>query len=230
MPISANTEATMPYIIPEGKRHLILCEGIEDEWFLKCYLDSYAFSDYDMSEIEVKQFRGINNIRNEMRVLPNVPGFSELRSILVVRDADDDIESAQDSVKDAFRLINLPIPQSEHEWFFKNTIKTGFLLMPSCSDKSQPGALEDLCWKIMTNKHGESIHKEVVGFIESLRQSGKRIYTHLNKAYIHTYFSATEGLISFNIGRAARAGAFDWSSPELDPLHSFLVSMVNTDS
>ena len=43
------------------------------------------------------------------------------------------------------------------------------------------------------------------------------------------YFSATEGLISFNIGRATRAGAFDWSSPELDPLHDFLVSMVSAN-
>ena len=55
----------------------------------------------------------------------------------------------------------------------KNTIKTGFLLMPSCSEESQTGALEDLCWKIMTDKHGVPIHKEVVDFIESLKRKRK---------------------------------------------------------
>ena len=230
MPAKTNERNENPFVISGGTKHVILCEGKDDEDFLNFYINSDGFSQYDTSTIQVTQLGGKVSLRKKMAALSKVPGFDQIQSLLVIRDADNDVEGARKSVKGAFQAIDFPIPQSEHKWEYRDSIKTGFLLMPSCSEESQTGALEDLCWSIMTNKHGESICKEVVDFIESLKQSGKRTYTHLNKAYIHTYFSATEGLISFNIGRAARAGAFDWSSPELDPLHSFLVSMVNTDS
>lgn len=73
-----------------------------------------------------------------------------------------------------------------------------------------------------------STNANMQGMTPFVIQDGKK-HLILCEGNIHTYFSATEGLISFNIGRAARAGAFDWLSPELDALHSFLISMVSDD-
>lgn len=227
MPSITNTQRMKPIAIGEGTRHLILCEGSDDEQFIYCYLHSSAFINYDVKDVQLMQTSGKDNLRPRMKSLRNQENFSQLRSLLVIRDTDNSIRSAQDSVKGAFQAINLPVPEAEHKWNSSGPVKTGFVLLPSCGNKSQTGALEDLCWKTLTTKHGPSIREEVSRFIESLEQSGKRTYSHRNKALIHTYFSATDDLIAASIGRAAEAGAFDWLSPELNSLHSFLISMVN---
>jgi len=213
--------------IHEGTKHLILCEGKDDEQFISCFLNSDVFSDTDVTDIQVEQVRGVNNLRSTVLVLKNADGFSQLRSLLIVRDADENIGGARDSVKGIFKKADLPIPSSEHQWNDNGTLKTGFLLMPSCSSKSQIGALDDLCWDIISDKHGPLIRNDVVGFIDSLEYSGKRTFIHKSKALLHTYFSATEGLIASSIGRASESGAFDWHSEKLNSLRDFLKSMVN---
>lgn len=230
MPTVTNAKNIKPTSIQEGKKHLILCEGNDDEQFFNCYLKSAAFSGHDVSAVQVVQFCGKDNLRNFLRSLANAESFSQLESLLIVRDADTNIISARDSVKGAFEAINLHAPTAEYEWNCDGSIKTGFLLMPSCNDKSQTGALEDLCWKILSDKFGVSTCTDVERFIDSLEQSGKRTYTHKNKAFVHTYFSSTDELIAASIGRAAQAGAFDWASPELDTLHDFIVGMLTNHS
>ena len=215
-----------PFSIDPLTKHLILCEGKDDETFLASYLRSDSFSQQNIDSIQVTQVHGVDNFRNTVRVLVNTDGFSRLRSILIIRDADNDIRSAQDNVKGVFANANLPVPQAECQWRDDGSIKTGFLLMPSCSERSQNGALDDLCWEIISNKYGVSIRNEVKDFIESLESSTKRTFTHKAKALIHTYFSATDRLIAASIGRAAEAGAFDWTSDKLQSLRDFLVSMV----
>ena len=226
MPSVANDSGNKRITILPGKKHLILCEGKDDESFISCFAGSGFLSRTDFDAIQVSQYYGKDNLRNTMRVLINADGFLQIRSLLVFRDADDNIKSAQDSVKGAFGLVGLPVPQTECQWQDNGTIKTGFLLMPSCSAQPQEGALEDLCWDILAEKHGPLIKEEVEGFIHSLEADAKRSYVHRNKAVLHTYFSATEGLISASVGRAAEAGAFDWTSEKLQPLRDFLISMV----
>lgn len=230
MPFFTNESQKNPTVIQDGKDHLILCEGSDDELFLNCYLGSAEFSSSVVNSIQVSQFCGKDNLRNMLKVFANAEGFLQLKSLLIIRDADDNIISARDSVKGAFESINLPAPSAEYEWNCTAKIKTGFLLMPSCSDNSQTGALEDLCWKILTEKHGAFIHEEVEQFLASLEHNKKRVYSHKNKALIHTYFSATDDLIAASIGRAARAGAFNWKSPELHALHEFIIKMLPNDT
>lgn len=227
MPIISKDKMQERQTIDDAAKHLILCEGKDDQGFLEQFMCSSAFSEHEMDDVQVLRYKGKDNLRNEMKAFCVAPGFSHICSLLVIRDADNNIESARDSVKDAFRERLLPVPDAEYIWASNERIKTGFLLMPSCSSHSQNGALEDLCWKIMTEKQGKSIHEEVETFLQTLEESEIRKYSHKNKALLHTYFSATDKLIAASIGRAAEMGAFDWSSPELKPLHDFLVEMVS---
>lgn len=212
-------------ILP-GTKHLILCEGKDDKAFLMSFLKSGFLNQFDLNFIQVTKADGVDNIRKMVLVLVNTDGFQQIDSLLVIRDADNDIRSAQDSVKGAFAAAGLPVPQTEYQWERGDTIKTAFLLMPTCSNTSQKGALDDLCWDILSEKFEDSIKEEVNGFISSLEADKKRTYVHKSKALVHTYFSATEKLIASGIGRAADAGAFDWTSEILDPLRYFLKSMI----
>ena len=229
MPIITKDDKQELQTIDDAAKHLILCEGKDDKGFLEQFMCSSAFSEHEMDEVQVLQFMGKDKLRKEMEVFYKSPGFSHISSLLVIRDADNNIRSAQDSVKDAFKANDLPFPDTEYKWASNGKIKTGFLLMPSCSSQSQTGALEDLCWKIITNKQGTFIHKEVEEFLQSLEKNEKREYSHKNKALLHTYFSATDKLIASSIGRAAEMGTFDWLSDELKPLHDFLVEMVSNN-
>ncbi len=215
-----------PSSIYPGTKHLILCEGKDDEGFLSSFLKSDVFSGTELSAVQVMQVQGVNNLRKTVMVLINADGFSDLSSLLIIRDADDNIRGAQDSVKSIFSAAGLPIPQNEYIWAREDSIKTAFLLMPSCSNQSQAGSLDDLCWKILSNKYGPVIQDEVNTFISSLETDQKRTFVHRKKALVHTYFSSTEQLIASGIGRAAESGAFDWTSPELVPLRDFIMSMI----
>jgi len=229
MPTNSNDKNRRISILP-GKEHLILCEGKDDEKFISCFLNSDVFSAVDVNIIQVQQVYGVDNLRLTVSVLTKSDGFSQLRSLLIIRDADNDIYSARQSVKGVFEKANLPIPPNEYQWNDNGKLKTGFLLMPLCSNESQTGALDDLCWNILSGKHGSLIRDDVACFIDSLEQAGKRSFIHKSKALLHTYFSATEGLIASSIGRASDAGAFDWHSEKLNSLKDFLISMVQSDN
>ena len=215
------------FAIRSNTKHLILCEGRDDVGFLLHYINSEVFSKYDRSVIQVDQMRGIDRMPAFIQSLPNQDGFSQLLSLLIIIDADRNARSAKDKVKGALSRADLPVPEAEHQWQDSKALKTGFLLFPSCSEQSQTGALEDLCWALINDKYGPSIRNEVDDFIEKLVADGKRVIKHRMKSLVHTYFSATEELIASGIGRAAEAGVFDWTSPKLDPLHSFLISMLD---
>lgn len=226
MPNEMNASSNSPWAIRPDARHLILCEGNDDYGFLNSYIQSSAFAENDMHEVQVMKVDGIPKMRSALLALCNSDGFSQLQSLLLIRDADTNVRSARDNIKGTFSEANLPVPEAEYLWADNGKIKTGFLLMPSCSDHSETGALEDLCWSILSEKHGTSICEEVGEFIHSLEMSEKRCFPHKSKALVHTYFSATDALIAASIGRAADSGAFDWESPVLQPLHDFLTSMI----
>ena len=224
--MSSSRSAWNNVTIDSDTKHLILCEGRDDKAFLSSFLDSGFLFPYDRDSVQVIQADGVDNLRKMVLALANMDGFQQLCSMLIIRDADDNIQSAQDSVKGAFAAALLPVPQTEYRWARSGTIKTAFLLMPACSSTSRSGSLDNLCWDILSEKHGDSIKEEVNGFIGSLEADGKRTYVHKSKALVHTYFSATEGLIASGVGRAAKAGAFDWNSEKLNPLRDFIKGMI----
>lgn len=224
----ASSSGSERFSIKPDTKHLVLCEGKDDVGFLLRYMNSDVFSGYVRSTVQIDQMRGVDKMPSFVRNLPNQEGFSQLRSLLIIIDADKDAQSAKDRVKGVLQRTGLPVPDAEHQWKDDGTLKTGFLLFPSCDAQSQNGALEDLCWDLLNDKHGPLIRDEIDGFIGSLERDGKREIKHRMKSLVHTYFSATEDLIASGIGRASEAGAFDWTSPMLRPLHDFIVSMLET--
>lgn len=207
------------------KKHLILCEGM-DEWkFLGRYLNSPALKEdpFFSEDIEVLNFGGNENLRDYLAALKLIDRFSDVVSLLVIRDAELDAQKAACQVQSALHANDLEVPDRQGQWT-EGTPKTCFLLFPALGTEERPGTLEDLCLTILDldDTVAEIPLEEIDAFVEHLEQDRKQTFSHRHKTRLHTYFSVNNRFVSMKLGEAADAGAFNWSHPNLDPLKECL--------
>lgn len=156
-----------------------------------------------------------------MKEFKNREGYNKVRKILVIRDAEDDYEKASASIKRALENNGIKSPENVYQWN-KGEIDVGFLLLPTCDDKPINGTLEDLCVKLLKDDYRDEVLKCEEAFFNELKSNNYRKLRHVFKSKLHTYFSVTEDYISAKVGEAAKWGAFDWESKELDSLKEFI--------
>lgn len=208
------------------KKHLILCEGM-DEWkFLVRYLNSPALQEnpFFSENIEVLDFGGNEELSAYLSALKGIQGYSDIVSLLVIRDAELDTQRAARDVQNALRTNGLNVPDAQGQWT-EGTPKTCFLLFPAFGTKECPGTLEDLCLTILDDTAAETPLEEIDAFVEHLEQDREQTFSHRHKTRLHTYFSVNNKFVSMKVGEAADAGAFNWSHPNLDPLKDCLSKM-----
>lgn len=208
------------------KKHLILCEG-KDEWkFIVRYLNSSALQEnpFFSEDIEALDFGGNEDLSAYLAALKLIEGFSDIVSLLVIRDAELDVQKAACQVQSALRANGLEVPTAQGKWT-NGTPKTCFLLFPALGTGECPGTLEDLCVTILDDTVAETPLEEIDAFVEHLEQDQKRIFSHRHKTRLHTYFSVNDKFVSMKVGEAADAGAFNWSHPHLEPLKDCLSKM-----
>lgn len=209
------------------KPFLVLCEGKDVENFLISYLESDALA-YDSrfsNDIQAFNFGGVENLGVFIGSLTKMDGFEIVRRILVLRDAETDVDQAVKMVQNAFRVNDLAVPDRPHEWKKGNDSSapvTAFTLLPACNSNPIPGALEDLCWDLLKDKHAKDMQRDVLGFISDIKKNYGTISTHEHKSRLHTYFSVNEKYISLKTGEAASAGAFAWDHEKLDGLRELI--------
>lgn len=215
------------------KEHLILCEGRDAENFLIAYLNSTALSGQPIfaNDIQVMDFGGNEDLPKFLKAVQTYNGYDRVLSLLVIRDAERDAESAKQSIQSAFQGADLPVPEYPYQWTTEQqkngSLKTGFLLFPTCDNNTAEGTLEDLCLQILSEKRHEDILTEIERFMSSLHEKHGREFPHEFKTKLHTYFSVTDDYVSLKIGEAANAGAFNWNSPKLEPLKNFLLELTD---
>lgn len=208
------------------KNYIILCEGVDTVNFLLYYLCSKALN-YDprfADDIQLFNFGGITDLSLFIRNLMSMENFDKVNAILIVRDAETDVDKAISSVKIALKKSQLPVPDNCNLWKRdeENNIKVAFTLMPVCSSNPTTGALEDLCWNILANDPRHEMRSDVTSFVSRMKEKYHSISAHEHKSKLHSFFSVNENLISLKIGEASRAGAFDWNSNYLQPLKDII--------
>ncbi len=207
------------------KRYILLCEGIDTVNFFLYYLNSSELADDKRfsNDIQALDFGGINNLSKYILNLKNMEGFDNVNRIMIVRDAETDADAAVKMIKNALLAAELPIPCDCNEWTDNSDeLKIAFTLMPSCSTNPVQGAIEDLCWNILRNNISEKMRKDVEDFVLKINNEYNSIGSHMHKSRLHTCFSINKDFISFKIGEAAKAGAFDWKHSALIPLKALL--------
>ena len=213
------------------KKHLIVCEGQDEFWFLAWYLNNDTLAEHKefANDIQIFDFGGNEELSNSLKVLKLTNGFEFVESLLVMRDAERDASKAISEVKSALRKADLPVPDIPHKWVTDGKIKVGFLLFPTFDEDPSKGTLEDLCISILKEQGHELILKDIDIFLDNLNKKYQREFPHEFKTKLHTYFSITDRYVSLKVGEAASAGAFDWESDEMNKLKEFILEIFESN-
>ena len=193
------------------KPKLLLVEGI-DEVRLFGALAKHIGSE----DVQILDYQGKGNLRRFLGVLPQIPGYSELESIGITRDADEDSDSAAESVRNALRAAALPVPDSPIESAYDGKISVRYLIIPH----GETGALEDVCLASVNEDPAMACVDSYFGCIEQSELDGPRA-TWMSKAKVHAFLSSREDP-ALRLGEAAERGVWPFDAPAFDPLKSVL--------
>ena len=167
-----------------------------------------------VENIQVEAYEGKNKLPDYLAALVLRPGFGDLNSLGVTRDADNNAQSGFDSVRDALRRIGLAAP-STHVAIEQGKPQVGIFILP---DGQSLGMLEDLCLASLASHPSMQCLDDYFNCIQ--RQTG-RLPNNLSKARIHAWLSSQERP-DLPLGLAAEKGYIDWSNAAFDPIKKFL--------
>jgi hypothetical protein len=198
-----------PPPIPITKERLLLAEGNTPMHFLEALLRSIAISD----RVEVRNFGGIGDLTKNLRALQASAGFEIVRSIGIVRDAENDAATAHQSVESILRELKL---SGESE----GAIKTSIFILP---DNSRQGMIEDLC---LDSVRADPVYECVERFMECAATAGAPMPTGLRRAKSYAQaFLATRNEPQMFPGIAAYRNYWPMDSIAFGDLSKFLLAI-----
>ena len=150
--------------------------------------------------------------------------------LTLMRDAEADAASSEQSVRSLLRKHRFAVPESAccpcRPCGEERNVITGYALFPRFDKEAEEGTLEDLCLGTLAGEEAEIRLCIVDAAISQVRKKfGKLKWPH--KSRLHTYLSLTDEFVTLKLGESAKAGAFDFQAPALEPLKTFLWSMAD---
>jgi hypothetical protein len=202
--------------IQAAKQRLV--EGRTPEIFFREWVEALELE----GDAEVRDYGSLADLTPYLKVFTTYKDFRELvNSVAIIRDAEDKPATfAFDSVCAALRTVGLPCPTSPAS-FSDGMPRTGIFVLPDCQ---QSGMLETLCWSALQSDHGFAPQLGcVTTYLNCLKQANTVIRNE-TKARVWTYL-AGKGHFDPQVGRAAQAKVWDWTSPALQQLSVFLKAL-----
>ena len=193
------------------KPKLLLVEGIDEVRLFEALA-----KDIGAEDVQIRDYQGKGNIRRFLGVLPQIPGYSELESIGVTRDADENGDKAAESVRDALGAAALPVPNSPLESANDGRIAVRYLIIPH----GETGALEVVCLASVAEDPAMTCVQSYFDCIERSALDGPR-EKWMVKARVHAFLSSRENP-ALRLGEAAERGVWSFAAPAFDPLKSVL--------
>ena len=214
--------------------HLIICEGLDAKLFMMYYLNFLIKQDSRYEQFQAMNAGGVAELRQFIRMLPELPNFSMVKSVIIARDAENNACGANQSVQELLIANGFPVPSApcivarpmpESQNTITVQVKIGYILFPKLNSDETDGTLEDLCLQALANPNSNvvlNIVDNAIGAYQEQLNSFKR--PHKNK--LHTYLSLSDDFVSLKIGESAKANAFDYSASIFEPLSSLLAAML----
>ena len=150
----------------------------------------------------------------KLKTVAITPGFRNVEKVGLIRDADDDPEAAFQSVCDALRSSNLPVPQAPMVPAVGNVTVT-VLIVPS---RDENGCLEDLCLRSVAS---DPIMPCIDDLFSCIGKNALQMPDHVSKARLQTFIALKPGACRL-LGEAADAHYWPWSDESLDEVCQFL--------
>ncbi len=194
---------------PIGKQKQLLVEGRSDQEFFKALLRHLGIGD-----VEVRSYGGKPEFRRFLEVFAVSPGFDEVQSLAIVRDADASAASAFQSIKDSLISVNLPAPEKSLA-FALGSPRVGVFIMPNNADT---GALEDLClWALDSDPAMQCVSE----FMQCIQDRSAVMPKNLAKGKMYAYLASREDP-ELQLGQAAHRGYLPWGDSAFDQLIQFV--------
>lgn len=203
------------------KPKVIVAEGVDADRFLH-----WACQAYDVQDARVYNFGGVTDLRSYLRLLRKTPGFDQLQTLVVARDAERSGSAAFESAANALHANGFPVPRKAFS-FARGNPRTAVIIFPGHHKTGrQPselaaGALEDLCLKTVAD---DPLMECVDDYIECAREHGEPLRPE-RKARLHAFLAAKGSYAGLKLGEATRAGAWDLEHPALRPFKQVILAM-----
>jgi hypothetical protein len=181
-----------------NKQKLLLAEGADAHRFL-----IYTCKAYKKSDVQVIDFGGIDELRMFLRNLVQIMAdFSKVKTLVIVRDAETNIDSAVAKISSALRNVSLPVPSGPFQFSSNNRIKTAFMLFPGPDENGKwgDGTLEELCLRTVNDT---PLLKCVDGYLQCAEKS-KEDLRHPGKSRLYAYLAGKDDHAGKRLGEAAR--------------------------
>jgi len=195
-----------------SKLKLLIGEGSEEVLFFNALLTHLKITD-----VHVEHYEGKQKLASYLKTLKVRPGYREVVSIGITRDADDSAASAFQSVCASLKGAGLPIPSKPGEIIGKNP-QVSVLILP---DDQNSGMLEDVCLAAVET---DSVLQCVDKYFECVLKTTGRQPSNMAKARIRAWLSS-QIEPDKRLGEAAKAGYLPWDSPAFNGLKQFLQAL-----
>ena len=208
------------------KPNLLLVEGPDDQLLLEKLVAKNGSS--VAQGIQVVAVEGKDRFREEIRAVVGAQrlGRIQLRSLGVIRDADEDADasfrSVRDGLKNADTALSLPSVSGEVVGL---SPRVGVFIM---LDGTSPGSLESLC---LRSVHHQPAAKCVEQYLVCLDtghgwdRDRQPLAAQRDKAFAHAYLASRKDPVA-RIGEGARQGVWDFNHEVFQPVVRFLVKLV----
>ncbi len=195
-----------------SKPKLLIGEGREEQLFFTAFL-----THLNISDVQVEHYGGKQKLPSYLKNLPNIPGYLEVISLGITRDADNSAQSAFESVCSSLRRASLPVPSQPGE-IVGDTPQVSVLILP---DGQNEGMLENLC---LTAIETDPVLQCVDEYFDCVYRTVGREPNNMAKARVHAWLSS-QIESDKRLGEAAKAGYLPWDSPGFDSLKQFLQAL-----
>jgi hypothetical protein len=189
--------------------NVLVVEGREEELFFGALIKHLG-----LQNIQTMPIGGKEQLRPNLKALAVSPGFPEVVSLGVVRDANADPGAAFQSVHDALQAANLPTPERPLA-FVGERPRVTVLILPGGDRK---GELEDLCLDAIAQDPAMPCVEQ---YFECLQQKGLSLPGNISKAKVQV-FLASRHKAGLRLGEAAHAGFWPWENAVFDKVKDFL--------
>ena len=199
---------------------LLLVEGRDEESLFAALIDRHLGAD---SEIQIIGAGGVDKfpvnldaIRTAAQARPT------LRSIVVVRDADDDADSAFRSVCGHLHDVGY-LPPAAHGELSDAIPSIGVFVVP---DGFSPGALETLCRRSVDGTHAAGCVDE---YFACLERHDAMLSRNTDKSFAHANLASMRDPLA-RVGEGARSGVRNLESPAFAALSRFLRDLASQNA
>lgn len=200
--------------------YLLLVEG-KDEVNLFDALIRHCLGNEQREKIQIIEAGGYNKFPKNLQAIETISRTRPtLRSIGVVRDADDDAPSAFASVVQSVANVGYK-PPLHHGEYSDSEPAIGVFIVP---DGERAGAIETLCRR---SQAGDAISGCVSIYMKCLAEHEVMHSTNEDKSFAHAYLAAMNDPVA-RVGEGALQGVWDFDSEAFSKLSEFLWNLVQS--